>query len=121
MSPLTKKASPPLSHRPSLEHQTRREDGERAKSGENNASRNGPGDPTEGRASGPTMKIAVIGFGMMGRQIAQVFAQNGFEVMATDEKEEMLRAGLEEIEEGAYGIRGTGSPGELPSEEAKKA
>lgn len=67
------------------------------------------------------MKIAVIGFGMMGRQIAQVFAQNGFEVMATDEKEEMLRAGLEEIEEGPYGIRATVSRGKLSSEEAKKA
>ena len=67
------------------------------------------------------MKVAVIGFGMMGRQIAHVFAQSGFEVMVTDEKEEMLRAGLEEIEEGPYGVRAAVSRGKLSSEEAKKA
>lgn len=67
------------------------------------------------------MKVAVIGFGMMGRQIAQVFAQHGFDVMATDEKEEMLSTGLEEIENGPYGVRAAVSRGKLSTEEAERA
>lgn len=67
------------------------------------------------------MKLAVVGFGMMGRQIAQVFAQHGFDVMATDEKEEMLSTGLEEIENGPYGIRAAVSRGKLSKEEAERA
>ena len=66
------------------------------------------------------MKVAVIGFGMMGRQIAQVFAQNGFDVVATDEKEEMLRLGLEEIEKGPYGVRAAVSRGKLSADDAEK-
>ena len=67
------------------------------------------------------MKVAVIGFGMMGHQITQVFAQHGFDVMATDENEEMLQAGLEEIEKGPYGVRAAVSRGKISAEEAERA
>ncbi len=67
------------------------------------------------------MKVAVIGFGMMGRQIAQVFAQHGMEVVATDENEEMLHTGLLEIEEGTYGLKGAVSRGKLSRKEAEIA
>jgi 3-hydroxybutyryl-CoA dehydrogenase len=42
-------------------------------------------------------KIFVQGFGMMGCGIAQVFAQAGFEVVATDLEETQLEKGLKEI------------------------
>ncbi len=67
------------------------------------------------------MKVAVIGFGMMGRQIAQVFAQHGIDVVATDEREEMLHTGLKEIEEGPYGLQAAVSRGKLSQGEAKIA
>ena len=67
------------------------------------------------------MKIAIIGFGMMGRQIAQVFAQKGHEVAATDEYRESLPAGIEEIDKGAYGLQAAVSKGKLTKEEAVKA
>lgn len=67
------------------------------------------------------MKVAIVGFGMMGRQIAQVFAQHGSDVMATDENEDVLRAGLDEIENGPYGIRSAISRGKLTYEEGEKA
>ncbi len=67
------------------------------------------------------MKIAVIGFGMMGRQIAQVFAQNGHEVSATDDNPEALKSGLEDIANGPYGIRSAVSKGKISAGEATKA
>ncbi len=67
------------------------------------------------------MKVAIVGFGMMGRQIAQVFAQNGIDVVATDENDVMLRTGLLEIEEGPYGLRSAVSRGKLSREEAETA
>ncbi len=67
------------------------------------------------------MKVAIVGFGMMGRQIAQVFAQKGHEVAATDENRESLPAGVEEIERGQYGLLAAVSRGKLTREEASKA
>ncbi len=67
------------------------------------------------------MKIAVVGFGMMGRQIAQVFAQNGHHVLATDENRKSLREGMEEIEKGPYGIRAAASRGKLTEKQASEA
>ncbi len=66
------------------------------------------------------MKIAVIGFGMMGRQIAQVFAQNGHEVSATDDNPEALKSGLQDIANGSYGIRSAVSKGKISAGEATK-
>ncbi len=67
------------------------------------------------------MKIAVVGFGMMGRQIAQVFAQNGHQVLATDENQKSLPEGIEEIEKGPYGIRAAASRGKLTEKQASEA
>ncbi len=64
------------------------------------------------------MKVAIIGFGMMGRQIAQVFAQTGHEVMATDENKKSLVQGLEEIEKGPYGVQSAVARGKLSHDEA---
>ncbi len=64
------------------------------------------------------MKVAIIGFGMMGRQIAQVFAQTGHEVMATDENIESLVQGLDEIEKGPYGVQAAVARGKLSQDEA---
>jgi 3-hydroxybutyryl-CoA dehydrogenase len=66
------------------------------------------------------MKVAVIGFGMMGRQISQVFAQGGHEVIATDENRDSLPAGVEEIEKGRYGIRAAVARGKLNQAEATR-
>ena len=64
------------------------------------------------------MKVAIIGFGMMGRQIAQVFAQHGHEVEATDEDERALKTGIDEIANGPYGIHSSVSKGKLTLEQA---
>ncbi len=67
------------------------------------------------------MKVAVVGFGMMGRQIAQVFAQNGHQVLATDENPISLPEGMEEIENGLYGIKAATSRGKLTEKQASEA
>src|SRR5260370_24316541 len=67
------------------------------------------------------MKIAVIGFGMMGRQIAQVFAQHGNEVSVTDENPAAVKPGLNEVALGPYGIEHAGAPAEITREEGTRA
>lgn len=58
---------------------------------------------------------------MMGRQIAQVFAQNGNQVNATDENQQALRVGIEEIANGPYGLRAAATKGKVTTEQANKA
>ena len=65
------------------------------------------------------MKIAIVGFGMMGRQIAQVFAQHGHDVEATDEDQQALKTGIEEIANGPYGVHASVSRGKLTLEQAR--
>ena len=67
------------------------------------------------------MKIAIIGFGMMGRQIAQVFAQHGHDVAVTDENPDAVAAGLQEVETGPYGFRAAATKGRIPRKEADEA
>jgi 3-hydroxybutyryl-CoA dehydrogenase len=67
------------------------------------------------------MKVAIIGFGMMGRQIAQVFAQHGHEVEATDEDKQALKTGMDEMANGPYGVHAAVAKGKLTSEQASKA
>jgi 3-hydroxybutyryl-CoA dehydrogenase len=67
------------------------------------------------------MRVAVIGFGMMGRQIAQVFAQRGSEVAVTDENPNALKSGLEEIAHGPYGIESAVVKAKITREEGNKA
>ena len=57
----------------------------------------------------------------MGRQIAQVFAQHGYEVEATDEDQQALKTGIDEIANGPYGIHASVSRGKLTPEQASKA
>ena len=57
----------------------------------------------------------------MGRQIAQVFAQHGHEIEATDEDQHALKTGLNEIADGPYGVHAAVSKGKLTSEQANRA
>ena len=66
------------------------------------------------------MRVAVIGFGTMGRQIAQVFAQHGHQVTVTDENRQALTAGIEEIENGSYGVKAAVTRGKISTQEASK-
>ena len=67
------------------------------------------------------MRVAIVGFGMMGRQIAQVFAQRGHDVKATDTYLEALKAGMLEIEDGPYGLKKAVAKGKLSMEEMQQA
>lgn len=67
------------------------------------------------------MKVAVVGFGMMGRQIAQVFAQHGSQVSVTDENQDALTRGIDEISNGPYGVKSAIARGKLSADEAAKA
>jgi 3-hydroxybutyryl-CoA dehydrogenase len=66
------------------------------------------------------MKVAVIGFGMMGRQIAQVFAQHGYQVAATDENKQALTIGIAEIANGPYGVKSAIAKGKMTPDEGSK-
>ena len=57
----------------------------------------------------------------MGRQIAQVFAQHGHEIEATDEDQQALKTGLNEIADGPYGMHAAVSKGKLTPEQANRA
>jgi 3-hydroxybutyryl-CoA dehydrogenase len=67
------------------------------------------------------MRVAVIGFGMMGRQIAQIFAQRGYEVTVTDVNPAALKSGIDEIIHGAYGIESAIAKAKMTREEGTKA
>jgi 3-hydroxybutyryl-CoA dehydrogenase len=67
------------------------------------------------------MKVAIVGFGMMGRQIAQVFAIHGHEVEATDEGPQALKTGIDEIANGPYGVHASVSKGKLTPQQASEA
>jgi 3-hydroxybutyryl-CoA dehydrogenase len=66
------------------------------------------------------MKVAIVGFGMMGRQIAQVFAQHGHEVEVTDEDQQALKTGIDQIANGPYGVHASVSKGKLTPEQASR-
>jgi 3-hydroxybutyryl-CoA dehydrogenase len=62
-------------------------------------------------------KLGVLGFGLMGSGIGQVFAQSGYEVIAVDSSKEMLEKGLKGIEKRLSGRveKGKLSPAEKDS------
>src|SRR3989475_11754371 len=62
------------------------------------------GQERKGRREFFQMRVAVIGFGMMGRQIAQVFAQHGHEVSVPDPNPAADKSGLDEVAHGTYGV-----------------
>ncbi len=66
------------------------------------------------------MKVAVVGFGMMGRQIAQVFAQHGYEVAVTDENKQALATGIDEISNGPFGVKSAIAKGKMTPDEGSK-
>lgn len=57
----------------------------------------------------------------MGRQIAQVFAQHGHEVEVTDEDQQALKTGIDEIANGPYGVHASVSKGKLTPDQASRA
>ncbi len=67
------------------------------------------------------MRVAVIGFGMMGRQIAQVFAQHGHEVSVTDENPIAMKSGLDEVAHGPYGIESAVAKAKITREQGNQA
>src|SRR5438093_4507865 len=76
----------------------------------------------EGKSSGEVLqvRVAVIGFGLMGRQIAQVFAQHDHEVKVTDESPVALKSGLDEVARGPYGIESAIAKAKMTREEGNK-
>ena len=66
------------------------------------------------------LRIAVIGFGMMGRQIAQVFAQHGNEVSVTDENPVAVKSGLDEVAHGPYGTESAVAKAKITPEEGSR-
>jgi 3-hydroxybutyryl-CoA dehydrogenase len=67
------------------------------------------------------MSIVVIGFGMMGRQIAQVFAQHGYKVTVTDKNPAALKSGIEEIAHGPFGIESAIAKAKITRDQGTKA
>ncbi len=62
-------------------------------------------------------KVAVIGFGLMGAQISQVFAQNGqFDIAAYDVSAGQLMYGIDLIKKGKYGLEASVARGRLSSD-----
>jgi 3-hydroxybutyryl-CoA dehydrogenase len=63
-------------------------------------------------------KVAIIGFGLMGAQIAQVFAQSGYSVSVYDVNDEQLSTGFRLIREGRYGLDNSVSRGRITQVQA---
>ena len=64
--------------------------------------------------------IGVVGFGVMGTQIAQFFAQKGFEVIAIDVDERKLEIGLKSIAEGRFGLKNLVERGKISQDEMEE-
>jgi 3-hydroxybutyryl-CoA dehydrogenase len=60
----------------------------------------------------------MIGFGLMGAQIGQIFAQSGYQVKAYDVNKAQLRSGLDLIRKGKYGLENSVLKGRITQEEA---
>ncbi|MEM0089637.1 MAG: 3-hydroxyacyl-CoA dehydrogenase family protein [Archaeoglobaceae archaeon] len=64
--------------------------------------------------------IGVVGFGLMGTQITQFFAQQGYEVVAVDSRKEALDKGLEAIKIGRFGVMKLVEKGKISKSDAEK-
>ncbi len=64
--------------------------------------------------------IGVVGFGLMGTQIAQFFAQQGYEVVAVDSRKEALEKGMETIRNGRFGVMKLVEKGKISESDAEK-
>lgn len=65
-------------------------------------------------------KVGVVGFGLMGTQITQFFAQNGVEVVAVDVSEEKLKQGIDIIKRGRFGLQRLVERGKITAEQAEE-
>jgi 3-hydroxyacyl-CoA dehydrogenase len=63
-------------------------------------------------------RVSVIGFGTMGTGITQIIAQAGYEVVARDVSDDLLRRGLEVIRSGPFGLEKAVQKGRITREEA---
>lgn len=61
--------------------------------------------------------VGIVGFGVMGTQIAQFLAQNGIRVLAIDISEEKLKIGLETIKNGRFGLQKLVEKGKMTKEQ----
>ncbi|MEM0203100.1 MAG: 3-hydroxyacyl-CoA dehydrogenase family protein [Archaeoglobaceae archaeon] len=64
--------------------------------------------------------IGVVGFGLMGTQITQFFAQQGYEVVAVDSRKEALDKGIEAIKNGRFGVMKLVEKGKMSKSDAEK-
>jgi 3-hydroxybutyryl-CoA dehydrogenase len=64
-------------------------------------------------------RVAVIGFGTMGSGITQVVAQAGYEVIARDVTDDLLKRGLELIKSGPFGLEKAIEKGKITREQAE--
>ncbi|MCS7121788.1 MAG: 3-hydroxyacyl-CoA dehydrogenase family protein [Archaeoglobaceae archaeon] len=64
--------------------------------------------------------VGIVGFGVMGTQIAQFLAQNGIKVVAIDLNEEKLKIGMETIRNGRFGIQKLVEKGKISKEQAEE-
>jgi 3-hydroxybutyryl-CoA dehydrogenase len=64
-------------------------------------------------------RVAIIGFGTMGSGIAQVVAQAGYEVIARDVADDLLKRGLELIKSGPFGLEKAVERGKITREQAE--
>ncbi len=62
--------------------------------------------------------VAVVGFGLMGRDISRLLAERGFYVTAVDVSEEVLKKSMEVLVKGPYGIEKAVERGKLTKEQA---
>ena len=62
-------------------------------------------------------RVGIVGFGLMGTQIAQFFAQQGYEVVAVDLSEDALRKGIKTIAEGRFGLKRLVERGKIGAKE----
>jgi 3-hydroxybutyryl-CoA dehydrogenase len=63
-------------------------------------------------------RVSVIGFGTMGTGITQIIAQAGYEVVARDVSDDLLRRGLEVIRSGPFGLEKAVQKGRITRGEA---
>ena len=65
-------------------------------------------------------KIGIVGAGVMGSGITQVFARSGYEVMLVDISEEILDNALKQIEKGSFGLVKLVEKGKMDANTVKK-
>lgn len=64
--------------------------------------------------------IGILGAGVMGNGIAQVFARSGYEVVLVDISDEILKKAIENIKAGPYGLKRLVEKGKMNEEEMEK-